>query len=287
MRNLLRALHRRYRTRGLTPEERARLDALPAAHWPTTEEFASDVEELRARIAAVVDPPWSRPDANPLADMREAARRAHEDWLPADENTAARAEVATGLVPATAANVTAALYPPPALPEEDLARIRQADRERRALAELDRMRTERITYTIDWTREQWLTLVRHGIDPALPRHVEGGRIVAGLLPADDSGGFRVVDVPTRRERICELDGVEIDGHEASDLDPWGGCIHCGKEEIYGDDHLDDECSDCQQGDGVHRPGCPALGDDDPEADAAWLPDPDDITTWPFADGSAR
>lgn len=39
-----------------------------------------------------------------------------------------------------------------------------------------------------------------------------------------------------RYRVCVLDGILIDGHEASDLDPGGGCIHCRKEwdEIYGD-----------------------------------------------------
>lgn len=37
-----------------------------------------------------------------------------------------------------------------------------------------------------------------------------------------------------RYRVCVLDGVLIDGHEASDLDPGGGCIHCGKEPDDGD-----------------------------------------------------
>jgi hypothetical protein len=55
MPNLLRALHRRYLTRGLTREERARLAALPSTHWPTPEEFSSDVEKLAARFAAQLD----------------------------------------------------------------------------------------------------------------------------------------------------------------------------------------------------------------------------------------
>lgn len=49
-----------------------------------------------------------------------------------------------------------------------------------------------------------------------------------------------------RNRVCYLDGIEIDGHEPSDLDPNGGCIHCGdaepprEDDDPGDDmnHLD-------------------------------------------------
>jgi hypothetical protein len=30
-----------------------------------------------------------------------------------------------------------------------------------------------------------------------------------------------------RNRVCELDGIEVDGHEGSDLDPNStSCIHC-------------------------------------------------------------
>jgi hypothetical protein len=50
MPNLLRALHRRYLTRGLTREERARLAALPSTHWPTPQQFSSDVEKLAAQL---------------------------------------------------------------------------------------------------------------------------------------------------------------------------------------------------------------------------------------------
>ena len=32
-----------------------------------------------------------------------------------------------------------------------------------------------------------------------------------------------------RSHVCMLDGVLIDGHEGSDLDPGGGCIHCRRE----------------------------------------------------------
>jgi hypothetical protein len=249
MRDLLRSLRFRYRTRGLTAEERARLADLPAPRWPTPEEFSADIERLRARFVAQLD--------------RKVRARA-------DENTRARAAIATGLVPATPATVAAALYPPP-LPAEDLDRIRAAERERRALAELDRMRTERVRYTIDYTREQWLVLVRHGIDPTRPLYVEGGLTVVGTVPPAQGKGFRVVDVP-RRDRVCELDGVEIDGHEVSDLDPCGGCLYCGKEDIYGV-ILDDP-------------------DDDPEerslgeaelAEAAL----DDASVWPPTEGFER
>lgn len=251
MRDLLRALHRRYLTRGLTAEERARLAALPAAHWPTSQEFAADAAHLRTRLAAQLD-------------MKVRARVQENDL------TRARAEIETGLVPATQGTVAAALYPPPALPAEDLARIREADRERRALAELDRMRTERVRYEIDYTREQWLTLVRHGIDPTHPLHVDGGLTVVGTVPPAEGRGFRVVDVP-RRKRVCELDGVEIDGHAPSDLDPFGGCLYCGKEDIYGDDdYLDDD------------PEERALGEAE-LAEAAL----EDASVWPSAEGCAR
>jgi hypothetical protein len=252
MRDLLRALHRRYLTRGLTREERARLDALPAAHWPTPQEFAADVDHLRTRLAAQLD--------------RKVQARVQGNDL-----TRARAEISTGLVPATQETVAAALYSPPALPEEDLARIRQGERERRALAELDRMRTERVHYVIDWTREQWLALVRHGIDPTHPLHVDGGLTVVGTVPPAQGNGFRVVDVP-RRKRVCELDGVEIDGHEVSDLDPHGGCLYCGKEDIYGDDdyYLDDD------------PEERALGEAE-LAEAAL----EDASVWPSTEGCAR
>jgi hypothetical protein len=329
MRDLLRALHRRYLTRGLTREERSRLDALPAPYWPTPGEFTAAIERLQAGRIAQLDSKVRARVAERAArgDAYDAARAAGADPLqatelagilpgdpaptPVDPLSAARDEIATGLVPATRETVGAALYPPPALPEEDLARIHQGDRERRALAELDRMRTEHVRYVIDYTREQWLTLVRHGIDPTHPLYVDGGLTVVGTVPPAQGNGFLVVDVP-RRKRVCELDGVEIDGHAPSDLDPCGGCLYCGKEDIYGDedylaedpeerepDPLSVECPTCEASDGVpcrplyldladlRGPVHPARTIAAHERYAAQSTDPEDVSTWPFAEGCAR
>jgi hypothetical protein len=86
-----------------------------------------------------------------------------------------------------------------------------------------------IRYTIDLEPEAWLALLRHGYDPILPpRGVSG--------PPGRIGGFRIgehdgkpVYMPLRN-RVCELDGIEVDGHEGSDLDPGSTvCIHCDYE----------------------------------------------------------
>lgn len=70
------------------------------------------------------------------------------------------------------------------------------------------------------TPEQREALVRHGYDPDLPpRGVSGP-------PGTIEGAHGVL----LRNRVCELDGVEIDGHEGSDLDPGStSCIHCPYE----------------------------------------------------------
>lgn len=87
-----------------------------------------------------------------------------------------------------------------------------------------------ITYTIDLSPEAWAALERHGYDPTLPpRGVSGppGRI-DGLDNYRAADGTRV-SVPLRN-RVCELDGIEIDGHAGSDLDPGSTmCIHCPYE----------------------------------------------------------
>jgi hypothetical protein len=66
--------------------------------------------------------------------------------------------------------------------------------------------------------EQRAALVRHGYNPDLPaRGVTGPpeQVIDGV-----HGKLR--------NRVCYLDGVEIDGHEGSDLDPASNrCIHCG------------------------------------------------------------
>jgi hypothetical protein len=66
--------------------------------------------------------------------------------------------------------------------------------------------------------EAWHALARHGYDPDLP-----ARGVTG--PPAETITNTVTGV-TLRNRVCFLDGIEIDGHEVSDLDPNGGCIHC-------------------------------------------------------------
>jgi hypothetical protein len=75
-------------------------------------------------------------------------------------------------------------------------------------------------------------LRRHGYNPD---HVPRG--IAG----PPGGEFKNSDGVWLRNKICELDGIVIDGHEVSDLDPLGGCMWCGKsnEEIvaqYDEDH---------------------------------------------------
>jgi hypothetical protein len=85
-----------------------------------------------------------------------------------------------------------------------------------------------IRYTIDLSPAAWLALERHGYDPLLPpRGLSGppGRLDGALCGVVD-GVF--VNLPLRN-RVCFLDGVEIEGHELSDLDCGGPCIHCGKE----------------------------------------------------------
>lgn len=71
------------------------------------------------------------------------------------------------------------------------------------------------------TPEQVQAMQRHGYDTDLsPRGVTGppGCFWVGR------DGIRL------RNRVCELDGVEIDGHEGSDLDPGStSCIHCDYE----------------------------------------------------------
>lgn len=95
----------------------------------------------------------------------------------------------------------------------------------------------RVRYWIDLSPEAWIALERHGYDPLLPpRGVAGppGRLkgtVCGWVDGEP------VYLPLRN-RVCELGGIEIDGHETSDLDPGGSCIHCGRnieEWVHGDD----------------------------------------------------
>ena len=72
----------------------------------------------------------------------------------------------------------------------------------------------------NFTDEQIDTLIEHGYEPrAAPRGVSGPPMV--FYSHSSQGGYFL------RNRICKLNGVLIDGHEGSDLDYGGGCIHCG------------------------------------------------------------
>jgi hypothetical protein len=87
--------------------------------------------------------------------------------------------------------------------------------------------SERVRYTVDLSPEAWVALQRHGYNPALPpRGVSG--------PPGELGGFTMGLVggePFRfpmRNWVCALDGIEVDGHEGSDLDSGStSCIYCG------------------------------------------------------------
>jgi hypothetical protein len=72
----------------------------------------------------------------------------------------------------------------------------------------------------NYTTEQRDALARHGYNPDLPpRGVAGG-----------PGEFKSYMHGKLRNWVCELDGIEIDGHEGSDLDPAStSCIHCDYE----------------------------------------------------------
>lgn len=72
-------------------------------------------------------------------------------------------------------------------------------------------------------------LIGHGYDPDAspsgvpgpPRTWQGTRVV--------STDPYVAEPVTLRPHVCQLDGVLIDGHEASDLDPGGGCMLCDED----------------------------------------------------------
>lgn len=76
--------------------------------------------------------------------------------------------------------------------------------------------------------EERAALIRHGYPPdALPCGMSArpGREGETWL----SGHAESQDRVLLRYWVCVLDGIIIDGHAASDLDPGGGCIHCRKE----------------------------------------------------------
>jgi hypothetical protein len=78
--------------------------------------------------------------------------------------------------------------------------------------------------------EQHAALVRHGYDPALPpRGVTGGPERVRVSYQTEPLGEGWPGWPYLRNHVCELDGIQIDGHEMGDLDPVGPgstCLHC-------------------------------------------------------------
>lgn len=83
----------------------------------------------------------------------------------------------------------------------------------------------RAVSTSGLTPEARAALSRHGYDPDLPpRGISGPPEVLEVYQIGDDGEVRTVPA---RNHVCVLDGVEVDGHEGSDLDPAStSCIHC-------------------------------------------------------------
>lgn len=65
-------------------------------------------------------------------------------------------------------------------------------------------------------------LAKHGYDPdAMP---------CGTTYRPATSTYRNIQGVLLRSYVCELEGVQIDGHEGSDLDPGStACIHCDYE----------------------------------------------------------
>lgn len=90
----------------------------------------------------------------------------------------------------------------------------------------------------DYSPRQREVMLRHGYDPDVPYRGLSGP--GGTFP-------ETVTLPAVRNRICYLEGMRIDPHEASDLDPGStSCIHCGRDFTISDDfrqvdvgHLDE------------------------------------------------
>lgn len=89
----------------------------------------------------------------------------------------------------------------------------------------------------EYNDEQIAALQRHGY-PLLPARGVSGEPGMVIKSSTHINGVRVpLDL---RNRVCYLDGIEIDGHEGSDLDPGcGTCIHCGICEIAGNEYCCD------------------------------------------------
>ncbi len=71
-------------------------------------------------------------------------------------------------------------------------------------------------------QESLNALIRHGYNPeSLP---SGASARKGREPTETWPGF---GGEILRYHVCYLDGIEIDGHEFSDLDPGSNCcLHC-------------------------------------------------------------
>lgn len=82
------------------------------------------------------------------------------------------------------------------------------------------------------TAEQRELLIKHGYDPNAAAAGIAVNVRRGQKPDTWRGAYNVL----LRHRVCELDGILIDGHEGSDLDPGDPtCIHCGKGAPEDDD----------------------------------------------------
>jgi hypothetical protein len=101
-----------------------------------------------------------------------------------------------------------------------------------AAAEAARNAPPRQLVQPDWhhyvSDEAHQALQRHGY-PAdyAPRGVTGDPGFSFRSTMCDPDG-KLVDIMLRN-RVCQLDGIEVDGHAPSDLDPGGGCLYCGAD----------------------------------------------------------
>ncbi|MET8648380.1 hypothetical protein [Nocardia aurea] len=84
--------------------------------------------------------------------------------------------------------------------------------------------------------EEKAALRRHGYAPDVPcRGVGGDTSIFITNDARFDGGYYL------RNRICELDGILIDGHESAEGDSGDGCADCGKpwSEICADEDAEE------------------------------------------------
>lgn len=82
---------------------------------------------------------------------------------------------------------------------------------------------------MSYTPEQLAALERHGYPADLGRRGVGGG------PGRVYVGYRNGVQQYLRNRVCYLDGIEIDGHEGSDITYDAHCIHCEDPLVSDDD----------------------------------------------------